>query len=263
VAQLAPANVDVSIYRGLAELPPFNPDIERDFTPEAVTRFWTRLEACDAVLISSPEYAHGVPGVLKNALDWVVGSGELTDKPIALINASGRATHAWASLRETLTVMSARVIVAASITIPLDGRRLGAGAIAGDTALSSALRSALEALAQAVRYRAFSRESRIGGHVIVVQVSVRAKPDNVERLEQILQHVVGEARQAPGCLRYDWYRSPDAERELFVYAEFDSEEAFAQYRKGSIVKKIGEQLIPLLEARPSFKHFSATVLEQS
>ncbi len=150
MARLAPQNVDVSIYRGLAELPPFNPDIEGDSTPEAVTRFRARLEACDAVLISSPEYAHGVPGVLKNALDWVVGSGELVDKPIALINASGRATHAWASLKETLTVMSARVIVAASITIPLDGRRLGAAGIAEDAALSTVLRSALDALAQTV-----------------------------------------------------------------------------------------------------------------
>lgn len=98
--------------------------------------------------------------------------------------------------------------------------------------------------------------------MIVIQVSVRAKPDHMERLEQTLRLVVAEARQAAGCIRYDWYRSPDDEREVFVYAEFDSDEAFAQYRKGPAVKKIGEQLIPLLEARPSFKHFSATVLEQ-
>jgi quinol monooxygenase YgiN len=98
--------------------------------------------------------------------------------------------------------------------------------------------------------------------VIVVQVSVRAKPEHVERLEQLLRQVVTEARQLPGCIRYDWYRSPDTEREMFGYAEFDSDEAFAQYRKGPVVKKIGEQLIPLLETRPSFKHLSATVLEQ-
>ena len=60
--------------------------------------------------------------MLKNALDWVVGSGELIDKPTALVNASGRATHAWASLADTLTVMSAHVIPEASITIPLEGR---------------------------------------------------------------------------------------------------------------------------------------------
>lgn len=101
-----------------------------------------------------------------------------------------------------------------------------------------------------------------GGYVIVVQVSVRAKPGNVERLESALRQVVGAARQASGCLRYDWYRSPDVGGEVFVYAEFDSDEAFAQYRAGPVVRKIGEQVLPLLEARPSFKHFSATVLEQ-
>lgn len=99
--------------------------------------------------------------------------------------------------------------------------------------------------------------------MIVVQVSVRAKPDNVERLRRLLREVVTEARQLPGCSRYDWYGSPDTEREMFIYAEFESDDAFAQYRKGTVVKRIGEQLIPLLETRPSFKHFSATVLEQS
>jgi chromate reductase len=92
-----------------------------------------------------------VSGVLKNALDWVVGSGELIDKSIALINASRRATHAWASLAETLTVMSARVIVDASNTIPLDGRGLDASGIVGDAELSTALKSAIEALAFAAR----------------------------------------------------------------------------------------------------------------
>ncbi len=91
--RLAPDTVEMSIYRGLAELPPFNPDLEGDGTPDAVTRSRARLQACDAVLISSPEYAHGVPGVVKNALGWVVGSGELVDKPIALINASARETR--------------------------------------------------------------------------------------------------------------------------------------------------------------------------
>lgn len=150
-ARLAPDTVEVSIYRELAELPPFNPDLDSEGTPEAVIRFRARLRACDAVLISSPEYAHGVPGVLKNALDWVVGSGELVGKPIALTDASARATHARASLTETLAVMSARVISGASITIPLRGRTLDSNGIAADAELSTLLRSAIEALAAATR----------------------------------------------------------------------------------------------------------------
>src|SRR6476620_11424944 len=127
--RLAPAGVEVSTYGALADIPPFNPDLDADTAPAGVVRFRAALEACDAILICSPEYAHGVSGVLKNALDWVVGSGELMGKPIALINASTRATHADASLRETLATMSGRVIEEASVTIPLDGSRCDADSI--------------------------------------------------------------------------------------------------------------------------------------
>jgi chromate reductase, NAD(P)H dehydrogenase (quinone) len=149
--QIAADTAHVFVFRGLANLPLFNPDIEAEGTPEAIVDLRAKLCACDAVLISSPEYAHGVPGALKNALDWLVGSGELVDKPVALINASPRATRAWASLAETLSVMSAHVILDASITIPLQGRDLDAEGIAADTGLSALLRSAIEALADAAR----------------------------------------------------------------------------------------------------------------
>jgi chromate reductase, NAD(P)H dehydrogenase (quinone) len=150
VASLAPATVDVSIYAGLADLPPFNPDEDIEPAPPAVADFRRRLHAADAVVFSTPEYAHGIPGTLKNALDWVVSSGELVDKPVALVNASPRATYAQASLIETLTVMSARLVDGASVTIPLAGTRLDAAAIGADPAHSSALRSALETLTSAV-----------------------------------------------------------------------------------------------------------------
>jgi NAD(P)H-dependent FMN reductase len=143
---LAPDNIDVAVFDRLAELPPFNPDLDTDDPPEVVANFRATLEQSDAVFLSSPEYAHGVPGVLKNALDWIVGSGELMSKPIALVNATTRATHAWASLQETLTVMSARVIDDASLTIPLDGRKLDADGIAKDDELSRMVRASLGAL---------------------------------------------------------------------------------------------------------------------
>ena len=150
-AALAVDSIEVSIYRDLAALPPFNPDVDFDPAPAAVAGLRVRLNACEAVLIASPEYAHGVPGVLKNALDWIVGSGELIDKPVAVISASARSRYAWASLIETLTTMSARVIGEASIAIPLQGRTLEATKISGDLALAAALTSALQALADATR----------------------------------------------------------------------------------------------------------------
>src|SRR5215212_1101204 len=80
--RVAPVGVEVSTYSQLADVPPFNPDLDTDTAPTGVVSFRAALEACDAILICSPEYAHGVSGVLKNALDWIVSSGELIDKPI-------------------------------------------------------------------------------------------------------------------------------------------------------------------------------------
>ena len=70
--------------------------------------------------------------------------------------------------------------------------------------------------------------------MVVIQVSVRAKAESLERFEQVLRDVVVQARGGAGCSRYEWYRSPDAECEVFVYGEFDSEDAFAAYRKGAV-----------------------------
>jgi NAD(P)H-dependent FMN reductase len=150
-ARLAPVGVEIEIYGELGDIPPFNPDLDTEPAPAAVLRLRAALEASDAILISSPEYAHGVSGVLKNALDWVVSSGEIIYKPIALINASARATHAHAALRETLTTMSGRVISEASVTIPLEGAGWDANVIAQDAHLSDLLRSALAALARSTQ----------------------------------------------------------------------------------------------------------------
>jgi NAD(P)H-dependent FMN reductase len=146
-----PDGVHVSVFAGLGRIPPFNPDLDTDDPPAAVLELRAALYAADAILISSPEYAHGVSGVLKNALDWLVGSGELIGKPIAVINTSSRATHAHAPLLETLTTMSGRVIADASITIALDGRAFKAKDIADDLSLSMLLTSGLEVLARSTR----------------------------------------------------------------------------------------------------------------
>ncbi len=149
-ARLAPVGVEVSIYRELADIPPFSPDLDTDVVPGAVSRFRAALQTSDAILISSPEYAHGVSGVLKNALDWVVSSGELIDKAIAVINASARATHAHASLCETLATISGRVVEDASVTIPLAAAALDADGNLSDARLLASLTSAIQALACAV-----------------------------------------------------------------------------------------------------------------
>lgn len=152
-ATLAPPEISVVIYDGIGDLPHFNPDIPDDHAPPAVMRYRAALAAADGVIFSTPEYAHGLPGVLKNALDWIVGTSELVEKPVVLFNASPRSTYAVASLTETLTVMSALHIEAASVTLPLPGRTLPEGGIAADPELSSMLGQALSKFAEAINQR--------------------------------------------------------------------------------------------------------------
>ena len=147
---LAPQGIDLSLCAGLGDLPHFNPDLDDDRVSSAVTDWRAQLQASDGVVFSTPEYAHGIPGVLKNALDWVVGSGELAEKPVTLFNASPRGTHAQAALTETLTVMSAKVVLASALTLPLLGKTLSASQIAADPDMSAALRAAIDSFAHAI-----------------------------------------------------------------------------------------------------------------
>jgi len=149
-ALLAPEGVEITVYRGLGNLPHFNPDLE-GLESAAALQYRRQLQEADGVLISSPEYAHGVTGVMKNALDWVVGSGELVNKPVALWNASLRSTHAHASLLETLTVMSARIIPQACITLPHWDKTLDAAGIVSHVQISRLLRESIDELVRAIQ----------------------------------------------------------------------------------------------------------------
>src|SRR5215470_4456945 len=146
---LAPENLKIIVYAGLANLPHFNPDLDNDAT-EAVNDFRSQLAKSAGVIISSPEYAHGVPGVLKNALDWLVASGELYEKPVALFSASPRATFAQASLTVTLSVMSVRLIEEASVIVPLLGKKIDVPGLIAAPDISHAIRSALVTFAHVI-----------------------------------------------------------------------------------------------------------------
>ena len=78
---VAPDGVELVLYESLADLPYFNPDLDRDPPPHPVAQLRAQLLAADGVLLASPEYAHGIPGALKNALDWVVGRESSTASP--------------------------------------------------------------------------------------------------------------------------------------------------------------------------------------
>jgi NAD(P)H-dependent FMN reductase len=148
-ARLAPADVQIDLYKGLGDIPPFNPDLDGR-EPEPVRAFQAALAAADGILICSPEYAHGVSGAMKNALDWLVSDVNLVGKPVALINASPRATYAQEALLETMRTMSWNVVAEASRTVPVPRPGLSVDDILGDETLRAELDRAIKAFVAAI-----------------------------------------------------------------------------------------------------------------
>ena len=147
---LAPAGTTIRFYDGLARLPHFNPDLDVAPPPSTVADLRGQVAAADGLLISSPEYARGVPGSLKNAFDWLVSSEVFPGKPVAFLHASERGVVSQAALRLILETMSARMIDGASITIPLLGTQTDVHTIADDGAMAEKIRGALQAFASAL-----------------------------------------------------------------------------------------------------------------
>lgn len=128
VAGRLPAAVDWDVFGSTGDLPAFNPDIPDADAPPSVQRWRSALRRSDGVVISTPEYAHSLPGALKNALDWVVGTGELVDMPVLVISAGpSGGSRAMASLTQVLRAVSADVVAGieiAAVRQKLDGDRI-------------------------------------------------------------------------------------------------------------------------------------------
>ena len=149
VATLAPENMRVILYNGLAELPHFSPELDGDNAHASVQTLREQLQAADGVLFCTPEYAYGIPGSLKNALDWTVSSGEFVDKPVAVISASPSTTggdKAQASLLLTLSALSAHVVEGGTLLIPQVRTKMNASGEVTDAKTRQELRAVLDTL---------------------------------------------------------------------------------------------------------------------
>jgi NAD(P)H-dependent FMN reductase len=117
---MVPPGNTLTIYNRLDKLPHFNPDIDEDLAFQEVENFRHNLKTADVVIISTPEYAKGIPGVLKNALDWIVSSGEFIDKPTGVISVSPMPTggnEAMRSILLTLHMIQAQIPEDATLCI--------------------------------------------------------------------------------------------------------------------------------------------------
>lgn len=155
-AEVAPHGVVTVGYDGMASLPHFNPDDDADGVEvgNAVTAMRAALDAADAVLICTPEYAGAMPGTLKNMLEWTIGNGGTYGKPIGWINAQGAASPtggalAHESLRHVLSYAGADIVEGACTRMPLS-RDAVSGGVVTDPQLREVIRGTMQALADHV-----------------------------------------------------------------------------------------------------------------
>ncbi len=139
--ELSPDHIEITVG-DVGMLPIFNPDLEHTKIA-SVEQLKDSLARSDGLVIASPEYAHGISGPMKNALDWLVSGDEFPGKRVMLINTSPRAIHAEQALREVIRTMSGIVVERAYVSIPLLGSNLNKSGIIQNTDLASALRAGL------------------------------------------------------------------------------------------------------------------------
>lgn len=153
IANVAPSEITVNLYDGLDDLPHFSPERDTGLAPAAVQSLRTQLREADAVIICTPEYIHGMPGVLKNMLDWIASSGEFVHKPTGIISAGPSDTggmRAHAALSHTLEVLMAETPEKASLIVSFVKQRLGANDQLIDPVLAQELQDVISSLAELI-----------------------------------------------------------------------------------------------------------------
>ncbi|WP_329172387.1 NADPH-dependent FMN reductase [Streptomyces sp. NBC_01477] len=149
---VAPPTVRTVLYDGLAALPHFNPDDDTDRPPAPVAGLRAAIAGATAVLICAPEYAGTLPGSFKNLLDWTVGGVEISDKPVAWVNAAapGRGGGAEATLRTVLTYTGAAIVESACARLPVDRGIIGEDGTVTSPPVRERLAEIVQQLAAAV-----------------------------------------------------------------------------------------------------------------
>jgi chromate reductase len=117
IGDMLPGDINYQIYDGLSSIPPFDPGLDNNTPPQTVTALRNLITNADAVIICTPEYAYGVPGQLKNAIDWMVSSGSFSGKLTALITASTGGENAHTALLKILGAVDAIVPEEATLLI--------------------------------------------------------------------------------------------------------------------------------------------------
>lgn len=142
ISQLLGAAYEVTIFPSIADIPHFNPDLDLENPPQSIQDLRLNILQADGVIISTPEYAMGLPGSLKNLLDWTVSSASFSGKPVLAIVASTQGEKAYQSIIDILTVLEARV---SAQLIPFAKARINNDAIVTDHQTLASLKNTIDA----------------------------------------------------------------------------------------------------------------------
>jgi len=152
--RVAPEELEILVFDRLREIPPFNADVEAEGDPEPVAALKAAIRAADALLVVTPEYNYGVPGVLKNAIDWASrppGSSVLEGKPAAIMGATPGGTgtaRAQLALRQSFVFTGTPVLPGPEVLVAHAHQKFGEDGTLRDEATQKHVRELLVRLAR-------------------------------------------------------------------------------------------------------------------
>ncbi|HJP63364.1 MAG TPA: NADPH-dependent FMN reductase [Mucilaginibacter sp.] len=132
---LAPPTINYVIYDGIPGIPAFDPGLDNDDPPKFVIELREHIANADAIIICTPEYAYGVPGALKNALDWTVSSGSFSGKTVALITASTGGENAHEAMIKILGAIDAKLTPETTLLLSFIRTKIANGQITDETTI--------------------------------------------------------------------------------------------------------------------------------
>jgi chromate reductase, NAD(P)H dehydrogenase (quinone) len=150
LGKIMPAGTRYAIYDGLSTIPAFDPGLDNDDPPASVAAFRKHISEADATIICTPEYAYGVPGALKNALDWTVSSGSFSGKPVALITASTGGENAHEAMIRILGALDAKLSPETTLLVPFVRTKINSGTVT-DTVTVEKLTYLFQSLLSSIR----------------------------------------------------------------------------------------------------------------
>ena len=158
IVNLSAENLDIAIFDGIANLPQFNPDNDEENVADEVADFRQQVNNAEGIIICTPEYAHGVPGTLKNAIDWTISSSQFPHKPTMLITASTDGNFGHKALLETLKAIEAKNIDNLQLVISFAKTKINYSSEITHKATLSAIEDLIESFSLAINDKALHKQ---------------------------------------------------------------------------------------------------------